>query len=116
MDIVNTLLTILHLSMSDTTTETKHTMKNILGRDESLYHLLFSPEKENSNKHHKMLSCNKNKRIMYLTEENEKVEISEAIKVTDTNLNPNKLLEEFRSRFPDGEYKGRGVWLSSDPK
>ena len=100
--------------MSDTAN--KHTMKNILGQDQSLCHLLFSPEKENSNNDDKMLFCDENTRIMYLTEDNEEIEISEAIKVTDANLNPNKIIEEFRSRFPDGEYKGRGIWLSSEPK
>ena len=100
--------------MSDTTTETKHTMKNILGQDQSLCHLLFSPGKENGNERLKMRSYGEKTRVMYLTEDGEEIEISEAIKVTDANLNPNKIIEDFKSRFPDGEYKGRGIWLSSE--
>ena len=100
--------------MSNTTN--KHTMKNILGQDQSLCHLLFSPGKENGNDRLKMRTYDEKTRVMYLTEDNEEIEVSEAIKVTDANLNPNKIIEDFKSRFPDGEYKGRGVWLSSDPK
>ena len=93
--------------MSDTKTKNRHTMKS-MDRDEPLYHLFYS-QTGLSRTDRKM--C-----IKYLTEDGERVEISEAIKVDDTNVETEvvtALLEDFRSRFPDGEYRGRGIWSSS---
>ena len=91
--------------MSDS--DNTHTMRS-MGRDVPLYHLFYSqtavdrPHEER---------C-----IKYLTEDGERVQITEAVKVDDTNFGVealSALLEGFRSRFPDGEYRGRGVWSSS---
>ena len=92
---------------TDTDTETKHTMKS-MGRDEPLYHLFYS--QTCAGRIGKKLCIN------YLTEDGQKVEISEAIKVDDTNVETEALtalLKDYRSRFPDGEYRGRGIWSSS---
>ena len=92
---------------TDTDTETKHTMKS-MGRDEPLYHLFYSQTCAGRTS---KIMC-----IKYLTEDGEEVEISEAIKVDDTNVETEALtalLADYRSRFPDGEYRGRGIWSSS---
>jgi hypothetical protein len=98
--------------MSDTTTETKtkHTMKS-MGRDEKLYHLFYS--------HTGVSHMSRRMYVKYLTEDGEIVEISEATKVDDTNVESEglaALLEDFKSRFPHGEYRGRGIWSSSKEK
>ena len=85
------------------TQDTEHTMKS-LGRDMPLYHLFYSET-----------SCSRSEKyIQYLTEDGATVRISEAVRVTDENSGAvASLLEEFRSRFPDGVYMGRGIWSSS---
>ena len=96
--------------MSDTKAESKHTMKS-MGRDEQLYHLFYS--------HTGVSRMSRRMYVKYLTEDGEIVEISEATKVDDTNVEAEglaALLEDFKSRFPDGEYRGRGIWSSSKEK
>ncbi len=96
--------------MSDTKTESKHTMKS-MGRDEPLYHLFYSRTG--------VSAASRKLCIKYLTEDGETVEISEATKVDDTNVEAEglaALLQDFKSRLPDGEYRGRGIWSSSTEK
>ena len=91
--------------MSDT--QSKYTM-NCMGRDEPLYHLFYSQIAVSRLK--------QNIHILYFTEDQKTVQISEATRVDDKNVGNDEvsaLLEEFKSRFPDGEYRGRGIWASS---
>lgn len=88
-------------------TADNYTMKS-LGRDLPLYHLLFSAAGARRS--------GQTQHIEYLTEDGRTLQVSEAVKVSDANVGEEAvraLLEDYKSRFPDGTYLGRGVWSSS---
>jgi len=86
-------------------TAPKFTMRS-MGRDMPLYHLFYSQK----------MASSAERRIEYLTEDGGTVQITEAVKVDDANVGVEGLsaiLEDMRSRIPDVEYAGRGIWCSS---
>jgi hypothetical protein len=89
-----------------------------MGRDVPLFHLFYSQtafSRPASRWLHRRGPGEK-RCIKYLTEEGERVQISEVVKIDDANAGVealSALLEDFQSRFPDGEYRGRGIWYSS---